>query len=119
MIVGSGEESKEERPCRHARSTPQEKPLPKTKHKGEVWVGHRKLRPPTTEISLAAGGENTTKLGPSETHQDVYGDVHHSGMRSGDTSDLPNISRLYSRPQERRLNAGSRLCRATSPALAP
>ena len=43
-----------------------------------------------------------------------------TGMRSGDMTDLPNISRLHSRPQERRLNTGSRLYRAMlAPAAAP
>ena len=64
-------------------------------------------------------GENTTK-GPSET-QSQRRDVRTSitGMRSGDLA-ASNISRFHSRPQERRLNTGSRLYRAMlAPAAAP
>ena len=82
-------------------------------------MGHRELRPPATEpVSLADGGGHNE--GPSET-QSLRRDVRTSitGMRSGDLA-ASNTSRFHSRPQERRLNTGSRLYRAMlAPAAAP
>ena len=81
-------------------------------------MGHRRLRPPATEpVSLVDGGERNE--GPSET-QSLRRDVRTSitGMRSGNMSAeyLPTLQP----PQERRLNTGSRLCRAMlAPAAAP
>ena len=63
-------------------------------------------------------GEDTTKGRPRQLlRRDVRTSI--TGMRSGDLA-ASNISRFHSRPQERRLNTGSRLYRAMlAPAAAP